>query len=111
MCIAVIVVSLPTLKALIMRKTPDNTNRSASGYMHTPQLGSKTPRKSLSHLDTYRSHIGGGKEEGDDEIELVYQGASRKSSTSPMRAPSGTGTNDDKEVRVTTDVTVVRDVL
>jgi hypothetical protein len=108
MCIATIVVSLPSLKALIMRKTPDNTNRSASGYVHSGPSG---PRRSFSHHDTYRSHVRGGKSDGDDEIELVFQG-SRKSSTSPMRNMSRTQVQDDKDaVRVTTDVTVVRDVL
>jgi hypothetical protein len=71
MCTAIIVVSLPTLKPLIMRVTPTNTsNRSASGYVKSG------PPRSLSHPS--RSHPQGRKF-GDDEIELVLR-ESRKSS-------------------------------
>jgi hypothetical protein len=118
MCIATIVVSLPTLKVLLVRATPTTTSsRSNNGYMnsdskkHTATYGSYPgPRKSFTHLDTYRSHVQGG-HSGDDEIELVFQD-SRKSSASPTRTTSAIGTQDEKDsVRVTTDVTVVRDVL
>jgi hypothetical protein len=71
MCTATIVVSLPTLKPLIMRVTPTNTwNRSASRYVKSG------PPRSLSHPS--RSHPQ-KREGGDDEIELVLR-ESRKSS-------------------------------
>lgn len=76
---------------------------------HVETIGSHSLRKSFSHLDTYRSHIEGGT--GDDEIELVLQN-SRKSSTSPSHTTGTSDAHDVKEgVRVTTNVTVVRDVL
>jgi hypothetical protein len=116
MCIATIIVSLPTLKVLVLRATNTTTSsRSNNGYVnsdskkHVETFGSRGPRKSFSHLDTYRSHVEAGT--GDDEIELVLQ-SSRKSSTSLTRTTGASGAHDDKEgVRVTTNVTVVRDVL
>lgn len=116
MCAATIVVSLPTLKVLILRSTPITTSgRSNNGYInsdsnnHVATIGSRGHRKSLGHLDTYRSHVEAGPI--DDEIELVPQD-SRKSSMSPTRMPGTLGIHDDKVgVRVTTNVTIVRDVL
>jgi hypothetical protein len=116
MCIATIVVSLPTLKVLILRSMPTTTSsRSNNGYMnsdsknHLETIGSRGRRKSLSRLDTYRSHVEAGPV--DDEIELVLQD-SRKSSMSSTRKIDTLGVQDDREgVRVTTNVTIVRDVL
>jgi hypothetical protein len=79
MCIATIVVSLPTLKVLLARSLPSTTSHSSNGYInseskkHTGTVGSRTnPKKSFNYHDTYHSHISGG-HTGDDEIELVFQ--------------------------------------
>ncbi|KAL5371583.1 hypothetical protein DPSP01_014163 [Paraphaeosphaeria sporulosa] len=103
MSTAVIVVSLPSFKSLIVRSTPQNTyNRNTNGYM---QAGSK---KSTSHAVMSKTHIQGGKM--DDEVELVF--LHRKSSPSPFRTTSGSGPEDAKDaVMVTTHVTITRDVL
>jgi hypothetical protein len=95
MCTAVIVVSLPTLKPLIMRITPVNTsNRSTSGYVNPG------PRRSLSHPLKDRKT-------GDDEIELVLQ-ESRKSSLTT----NATGAQEAKDgVRVTTNIAITREVI
>jgi hypothetical protein len=107
MSTAVIVVSLPSLKALIVRATPNNTsNRSTNGYM----------RGSIKHIShgghgggTFRSHIEGGRM--DDEVELVS--LDRKPSSSPIGTTREKEMVDGKEkaVTVTTNVTVMRDVL
>jgi hypothetical protein len=99
MCTATIVVSLPTLKPLIMRVSPVNTSNRSNGYYNV------CSRKSVGHPGAARSHAHAGRS-GDDEVELVFRELSRKSST------SGQGALDMKDgVRVTTDVTVTRDVL
>ena len=98
MSVAVIVVSLPALKTLIVRVTPKTTSkRSTDGYFKT---GSANP---ISNREISRSHIQGG--ELDDEIELVP--LDRKPSPSPTRTTSGTGEgNCRNEVIVTTNVIV-----
>jgi hypothetical protein len=105
MCTATIVVSLPSLKPLIMRISPEITsNRSTSGNMIVGN------RRSLSHPGPARSYAQARKI-GDDEMELVLR-ESRKSSLSPTRTTTATGVHDSKDaVRVTTDVTVTRDML
>jgi hypothetical protein len=76
---------------------------------HIETFGSRSASKSLSYHDTYRSHVEAGAI--DDEIELVHQ-SSRKSSTSLTKTTGTSGMQDEKEgVRVTTSVTVMRDVL
>jgi hypothetical protein len=97
MSTAIIVVSLPSLKPLIMRSTPNNTsNRSATGYMHA---GSGKPKSGTT------SHIRGGQKIEDDEMELTFLD----------REPSITPTNDSRGqegkggVVVTTNVTVTRE--
>jgi hypothetical protein len=89
MCTANIVVSLPALKALIVRPALTNT----SGHSNSGYIQHKGPK-------IYRDN----QKSGDDEIELVFQ-ESGKGSLSTSRTPS---TND---VRVTTDVTVERHVV
>ncbi|KAL5120059.1 hypothetical protein ACEQ8H_001884, partial [Pleosporales sp. CAS-2024a] len=82
-----IVVSLPTLKVLIMRTSPTTTSdRSKNGYInseslkHIETIGSRSgPRKSSSHPDLYRSRVEVGY--GDDEIELVFQDSRKPSLT------------------------------
>ncbi|OAF99249.1 uncharacterized protein CC84DRAFT_1222950 [Paraphaeosphaeria sporulosa] len=89
MCTANIVVSLPALKALIIRASPTNTSaHSNTGYMQhrTPRIFSE-PSKS-----------------GEDEVELVVQD-SGKVSLSTHRTASA------NDVRVTTHVTVERHAL
>jgi hypothetical protein len=108
MCTATIVVSLPLLKPLFMRMSPTNTsNRTASGYKHAES------KKSVGHLSLSRSY-GQTRFTGDDEIELVLRDLriSQKSSISQARSISATDLKDSKDgVRVTTDVTVTRDVI
>ncbi|KNG52236.1 hypothetical protein DDE82_006191 [Stemphylium lycopersici] len=66
MCTAVIVVSLPFLKSLIIKsQSPATTGRSNSGYV---QAGSN--RLALSAGDTYTSNIQAGRAE--DEMELTF---------------------------------------
>jgi hypothetical protein len=113
MATATIVVSLPALKPLIMKATPQNTsNRGASGFKHSG------PGKSFNHQShhgrtggTSRAHVEAGGF-GDDEIQLVLND-SRKGSLSPTtRTISDVGTNYDIDtVKVTTDVTVVREAI
>jgi hypothetical protein len=69
MCTAVIVVSLPSLKSLIVRPSPNNTNdRSNSGYL---QAGSG---KTIgSRGNGHSSHVRAGALE-DDEMELTFLG-------------------------------------
>jgi hypothetical protein len=105
MCTAVIVVSLPSLKSLIVRATPVNTsNRSNTGYL---QAGSgKTPGSSRP---TYTSHIQGGTID-DEEMELTF--LDRKPSPTPTGTTDETGVQSGKDnVIVTTDFTVTRDVV
>jgi hypothetical protein len=105
MCTAIIVVSLPSLKSLIARATPQNTsNRSNTGYL---QAGSgKTPGSSRP---TYTSHIQGGTID-DEEMELTF--LDRKASPTPTGATDETGAQSGKDnVVVTTNIMVTRDVL
>src|SRR5687768_12524760 len=95
MCTAVIVVSLPSLKVLIMRSSPNNSSypRSTDGYIQHASSA-----KPLSHHGTSKSHVHGGRI-SDDELELVFQG-----SRSPSRAASSTTPQDSKDnVMVTTE--------
>lgn len=99
MCTATIVVSLPTLKSLIIRRSPNNSSypRSTDGYLHH-----NASAKPLSNHGTSRSHVQGGRI-SDDELELVFQG-SRKPSPSPSRTTSSTEPQDAKDnVIVTTE--------
>jgi hypothetical protein len=109
MCIAIIVVSLPSLKALIIRTTPPNTtNRSNSGYLQ-PGSGTIGGSGSSNRGPTYTSHIEGSTVD-DEEMELTF--LDRKASPTP------TGTTDEGAVQsgkdnvmVTTEYTVTRDLL
>ncbi|KAH4101213.1 hypothetical protein HBI25_157810 [Parastagonospora nodorum] len=113
MATATIVVSLPALKPLIMKATPQNTsNRGISGYV---QSG---PRRSFNQ-PSFHGRMGGSSRAcveaggvGDDEIQLVLQD-SRKNSMSPTdRTISDVGTHDGKDtVKITTDVTILREAL
>lgn len=94
MCTATIVVSLPVMKALIVRASPNNSSypRSTEGYHQHP--GSKP----ISNHGISRSHVQGGRI-SDDELELVFQG-----SRNPSRATSSTRQDDAKDnVMVTTE--------
>jgi hypothetical protein len=94
MCTATIVVSLPAMKALIVRASPNNSSypRSTGGYHQHP--GSKP----ISNHGVSRSHVQGGRI-SDDELELVFQG-----SRNPSRATSSTRQDDAKDnVMVTTE--------
>jgi hypothetical protein len=108
MVTATIVVSLPSLKPLIMRIPPVNTsNRSNSGYMNAAS------GRSLSHPGMPRSY-GHATKSGDDEVELVHRERelSRKSSLSPIRDICAIVGQDAKDVvRVTTDIAVMREIL
>ncbi|KZM18279.1 uncharacterized protein EKO05_0005127 [Ascochyta rabiei] len=100
MCTANIVVSLPALKALVVRSSPHNTSyRSTDGYMNA---GSAKP---LSNNGASRSHVHGGRI-SDDELELVFQG-SQKPSTSAFRTTISTAQQDIKDnVIITKDWSV-----
>jgi hypothetical protein len=105
MCTAVIVVSLPSLKALLIKPTPTNTsNRSNSGYLKAESnktIGSKG-------INGYSSHIEGGTM--DDEIELTF--LDRKVSPTPTGTTDETRVQDGKDnVVVTTRYTVTRDAF
>src|SRR5690242_630461 len=93
MCTAVVVVSLPALKPLLIRHSPNNSSyrRSTSGYMQHPGSG-KPLSNPLSNHGTSRSQIQGGRI-SDDELELVFQGAridkrSQLSTTSSTDPPT-----------------------
>ncbi|CAN9107557.1 unnamed protein product [Alternaria sp. RS040] len=105
MCTAVIVVSLPSLKALIIRPTPNNTyDRSNSGYLQAGD-GKTIGSKGNGHS----SRVQGGTLD-DDEMELTF--LDRKASPAPTGATDETRVQDGKDgVIVTTDFTVTRDVL
>ncbi|KAF3007505.1 hypothetical protein E8E13_005560 [Curvularia kusanoi] len=95
MCTAVIVVSLPSLKTLIMRSSPNNSSypRSTDGYLQ--HGGSAKP---LSHQGQSRSHVQAGRI-SDDELELVFQG-----SRNPSQITRSTTQQDSKDnVMVTTE--------
>lgn len=96
MCTATIVVSLPALKVLVIRSSPNNTGyHSSYGYVNA------APGNTPSNHGVSKSHVQGGRI-SDDELELVFQG-SRKTSPSPSRT-SSTGRHDAKEnVMVTTE--------
>jgi hypothetical protein len=110
------VVSLPTLKALIMRSVPTTkSNRSTTGHVnsdskkHTETYGSRGKRRSVSHPEWYHSHVESG-HAGDEKIELVDEN-SRNSSTNPVRTTGAIQVQDMRDhVRVITDVTFVRNV-
>jgi hypothetical protein len=106
MCTAVVVVSLPSLKSLIIRTTPTNTaNRSNTGYLNP---GSGKPVIS-SRSGTYTARIEGGTVD-EEELELTF--LERKASLTPTGTTDETKTQDGKDtVIVTTDVTVTRDLL
>ena len=113
MCTAVIVVSLPSLKALIIRPTPNNTyDRSNSGYLQAVD-GKTIGSKGNGHS----SRVQGGTLD-DDEMELTFlvrdvpSHQDRKASPAPTGATDETRVQDGKDgVIVTTDFTVTRDVL
>jgi len=104
MCTAVIVVSLPFLKSLIVKsQSPATTSRSNTGYV---QAGSN--RLELSGGDTYTSNVQAGRAE--DEMELTF--LDRKGSPTPTGTTDETRTQDGKDnVTVRTDWTVTRDVV
>jgi hypothetical protein len=104
MSTAIIVVSLPSLKSLIVRSNPTNTyNRSTSGYVQT-RSGKPTTHRG----GTSQSHVQGGRTE--DEVELVF--LDQKPSLSPTVTAGGTETsNIDNAVMVTTGVTITREVF
>jgi hypothetical protein len=104
MSTAIIVVSLPSLKFLIIRSTPTNTsNRSTNGYKQTSSGKPGTYR-----VKTARSHFQDGRM--DDEAELTF--LDRKPSPSPTGTTTGTETQDAKDsVMVTTDVTITRELF
>jgi hypothetical protein len=106
MCTAVVVVSLPSLKSLIVQTTPTNTaNRSNTGYL---QPGSGKPVSS-SRGGTYTARIQGGTVD-EEEMELTF--LNRKASLTPTGTTDETKTQDGKDnVIVTTNVTVTMDVL
>jgi hypothetical protein len=108
MCTATIVVSLPTLKPLIMKVTPTNTsNRGTSAYVRSGPQKSFDP--SHGHRATSRAHVEAGGF-GDDEIQLVLQDSRKSSLSRTTRTTSEAGANDAKDtVKVTTNVTVVRE--
>lgn len=104
MCTAVIVVSLPSLKVLVIRSSTNNSSylRSTDGYIQ--QVGGSA--KPLSNNQgTSRSHVQGGRI-SDDELELVFQG-SRDPSRNPSRATRSTTNQDSSDskdsVMVTTE--------
>ncbi|EMD85332.1 hypothetical protein COCC4DRAFT_65715 [Bipolaris maydis ATCC 48331] len=104
MCTAIIVVSLPFFKTLIIRSsTPTTMSRSDTGYISGP-----SNRIHVSGDDTYSSHVQGGP--SDDEVELTFQ--DRKRSLTPPRMVDEVRTQDGKDnVMVTTKWTVTRDML
>jgi hypothetical protein len=105
MCTAIIVVSLPNLKTLITRPTPNNTtDRSTNGYLQAGSI------KLSENRGTNRSHAYRG--DMDEEMELTF--LERKPSPSPTTttAETGIGPHDAKDsVMVRTDVTVVRETV
>jgi hypothetical protein len=102
MSTAIIVVSLPSLKPLIVRSDPTNTsNRSTNGYVQT---GSGKP--TTHDGGTSQPHVQGGKME--DEVELVF--LDQKPNLSPTVTTGGTEVpNIDDAVIVTTRVTITRE--
>lgn len=104
MCTAIIVVSLPFFKTLIIRSSnPTTTSRSNTGYISGP-----SNRVHVSGDDTYSSHVQGGP--SDDEVELTFQ--DRKRSLTPPRMVDEVRTQDGKDnVMITTNWTVTRDML
>jgi hypothetical protein len=104
MCTAVIVVSLPSLKSLLVKPTPTNTsNRSTSGYVQAGS-GKTIGSKGNGHS----SHVQGGTM--DDEVELTF--LDRKVSPTPTGTTDETRVQDGKDaVIVTTDFTVTRDAF
>jgi len=103
MCTAVIVVSLPSLKALIVRSTPTNTANGDNGYVQT---GSGKPTSAREGGP--RMHVQGGKM--DDEMELVF--LDRKASPSLTGSTTDTRVRDGRDAAMhTTDVVVTRNVL
>jgi hypothetical protein len=89
MCTATIVVSLPTLKAFLVRATPTSTSkRSTTGYKNE-SYGKPASNHKMSGLHV---HIQGGRI-NDDEVELVSQ-LSRQPSISASQTTSATGVPD-----------------
>ena len=104
MCTAIIVVSLPSLKSLIVKPTPANTsNRSNSGYVQAASV------KTIgSRGNKYSAHAQGGTM--DDEVELTF--LERKASPTPTGTTDEIRVKDGKDsVMVTTDFTVTRDLF
>jgi hypothetical protein len=66
MCTAIIVVSLPGFKVLIMQSVTENTSDRTTDRYYP---GS---RKTFSRLETPKSHGLAGNS-GDDDIELIFQ--------------------------------------
>ncbi|KAL6703043.1 hypothetical protein ACN47E_010250 [Coniothyrium glycines] len=99
MCTAVIVVSLPSLKPLIVRTTPTNSsNRSTNGYVQH-----KTSR--LFHDKATVLCTSG--QRSDDELELFDGAANPMSSRSYAGSQKGAAEMG-KDVVVTTDVVITR---
>jgi hypothetical protein len=101
MCTAVIVVSLPGLKSLIVRATPQNTKeRSSNGYQRTPSRQPYGNRSFVSRGDPEPFR-------GDDEQELVTY--NQHSHSFLNRSINETGPPSAKNaVMVTTNLTVTR---
>jgi hypothetical protein len=65
-CTAIIVVSLPSLKALIVRSDPATSNNRSKGYVHTSSSRLNSKRGGASRVRVEDRDI-------DDEIGLVLQ--------------------------------------
>lgn len=99
MCTAVIVVSLPTLKPLIVRSSPSNTSVPSHHTGYIQHLSSKV----LSHKGVHSPAA-----QSDDEMELfgADQPVMTRSYAGSQKA--GVEPGKEREVLVTTDVVITR---
>lgn len=101
MCTAVIVVSLPTLKPLVVRTSPNNTSQRSQHNGYLQHLSSKV----LTHKGkTIQSPAA----QSDDELELfgADQPIMTRSYAGSHKGMAGLG--KEREVVVTTDVVITR---
>jgi hypothetical protein len=103
-CTAIVVVSLPSLKALIVRSDPATSYSRSKGYVHTSSSRLNSKRGGASRVRVEDRDI-------DDEIGLVLQGrpgSVRTQETTPVEG------NLKKEVDggvVGTNETITRDMV
>jgi hypothetical protein len=103
-CTAIIVVSLPSLKALIVRSDPATSNSRSKGYVHTSSSRLNSKRGGASRVRVEDRDI-------DDEIGLVLQGRPDSVRTQETTPAEGKLKKEVDGGVVGTNKTITRDMV